>query len=809
MALSGTISKNVGSYWRLQLEWSATQNISANTSTVTAKLYWIATSSYGAVTSSATKTCAIKIGGSAWNTKSTAGMGSLKANEKKLIHTFSQVVTHNSDGTASIYFDAYFDAELTLSGTYYGRIDLDQKTFTLNTIPRASILTSSPSWTAGNPLTISVSRASSSFLHDITIKVNGVVIKYLYNVATSTTVNFTDTENANIFKELAKDTVNWNQATTIDVKTKNGTAIVGTKSYTGTCSSPVASTQTHTGNFDIGESVGIGISRANSKFTHTVRVYLGSTLITTKTGVTTAVTWTPTQEEINAMYNTVPNSISITSKIQVDTFFNGVQVRSTTTKSGTARVANSNPTFTGTEITYSDSNSVTATLTGDTTKIIQNASTIRVTLPVASKAVAINGATMQSYIATLGGQQVSTAYSESDLYFDFNTIDSSVDQTLTIKAVDSRGNSAQVTKTVTMIPYVAPKLNANAKRKNGFDIATVLSANGEIAPITVNGVQKNRVLEVKYRHKKVSETNPITWNVWTTFTYSTTGQLFKATNKTIDLDNGSSHNVEFMVRDSLSSKSYAMVVSAGKPVFFIDSIKNSIGVGKFPTQNNEIAIDGTVNATNVNTNVVNTTNVNTNGIETAYLNINFENDLGSDTVNGGLRVGSQTGVNIKMDGNEILACTGTTPSNLHIQSEGGKVVMFQNAGTETLTFEDGYIRTENYIYPSLGNGWVNYSGTTGYQRCSYWKDKMNVVHITGLIKSGSNSGTVPVFTLPVGYRPLNQQILFVPTASNLSSTIKAPPARVDILTNGQVLIQSNADSGWTSLSNIHFKAEIS
>lgn len=41
MALSGTINKDFGGGYRIQIEWTATQNISANTSTITAKFYLI------------------------------------------------------------------------------------------------------------------------------------------------------------------------------------------------------------------------------------------------------------------------------------------------------------------------------------------------------------------------------------------------------------------------------------------------------------------------------------------------------------------------------------------------------------------------------------------------------------------------------------------------------------------------------------------------------------------------------------------------------------------------------------------------
>lgn len=51
---------------------------------------------------------------------------------------------------------------------------------------------------------------------------------------------------------------------------------------------------------------------------------------------------------------------------------------------------------------------------------------------------------------------------------------------------------------------------------------------------------------------------------------------------------------------------------------------------------------------------------------------------------------------------------------------------------------------------TLTSSWANYS--TGYQVAQYWKSD-GIVHIEGLIKSGSVGGGSPFFTLPSGFRP--------------------------------------------------------
>ena len=268
MALSGSMSTIVQTHWKLSIEWTATQSITNNTSTITAKMYWESLDSYGAVYSSATKTSAIQHDGGSWSTESAAGMAGLDANQKKLINTYTFTVTHASDGSKSFSLDGYFDAEITLGSSYYSRINLTEKTFTLNDIPRETKLTSSASWTAGNSLSLTFDKASSSFTTNVEIKVNGVSIKTITGITGSTyTYTFSALENENIIKELNKDTTYWNQASSLVVTTKNGSTTIGSSNtYSGTCSSPPV-TQVSAPDFNVGDSVTVTMSSEyNSNF---------------------------------------------------------------------------------------------------------------------------------------------------------------------------------------------------------------------------------------------------------------------------------------------------------------------------------------------------------------------------------------------------------------------------------------------------------------------------------------------------------------------------------------------------------------
>lgn len=170
MALSGSKVLAVGSYWELIVEWTATQNISANTSSVTAKLYWAAKPGVGYVSSSTSKSVSITIDGTQSGATATAG---LSAGQKKLIHTYTKTVPHLADGSKTFAVSGTFDMQVTLSGTYYSSKTVSGS-WALDSIARASsfTMTDKDIW-AGEGATINISRASASFTHTVYYKFGG------------------------------------------------------------------------------------------------------------------------------------------------------------------------------------------------------------------------------------------------------------------------------------------------------------------------------------------------------------------------------------------------------------------------------------------------------------------------------------------------------------------------------------------------------------------------------------------------------------------------------------------------------------
>lgn len=104
---------------------------------------------------------------------------------------------------------------------------------------------------------------------------------------------------------------------------------------------------------------------------------------------------------------------------------------------------------------------------------------------------------------------------------------------------------------------------------------------------------------------------------------------------------------------------------------------------------------------------------------------------------------------------------------------------------------------EAWIGVSYQNSWVNYGGAT-YAPVTYFKDKNGMVHLRGLMKSGTCGSTA--FTLPAGYRPAYRLIFPSITASSVG--------RLDVLADGTVLPDPTmCNNLYFSVEGVTFRAE--
>lgn len=225
MALSGSFTGSIYSgHYSIKVEWSATQDIAKNTSTITAKYYFI--NDYSISIGSRTNSVRIDdtyfdLSSNAMSTKGTHYLGSK-----------SKTVTHNNDGTKQVFMSAAFKIKATLDGTYYEQI-YASKTITLNTIPRASSI----SWGSGTSsrigltdgTTIKISSASSTFTHTLTYSF-GTKTGTIVTKTTKTSISWT------IPKNFANEIPNSTTGTgKIYCYTYNGNTLIGTSELRLTC----------------------------------------------------------------------------------------------------------------------------------------------------------------------------------------------------------------------------------------------------------------------------------------------------------------------------------------------------------------------------------------------------------------------------------------------------------------------------------------------------------------------------------------------------------------------------------------------
>jgi hypothetical protein len=105
-----------------------------------------------------------------------------------------------------------------------------------------------------------------------------------------------------------------------------------------------------------------------------------------------------------------------------------------------------------------------------------------------------------------------------------------------------------------------------------------------------------------------------------------------------------------------------------------------------------------------------------------------------------------------------------------------------------------------WISPTLQNGWVYYGSP--YEPPGYYMDVAGVVHLRGLIKSGTVGYSTPVFILPTPYIPSYTTINAQPSA-DLFGEVRILAANDSNGSPGAVVV-SQGSNAWASLSGISF-----
>lgn len=102
-------------------------------------------------------------------------------------------------------------------------------------------------------------------------------------------------------------------------------------------------------------------------------------------------------------------------------------------------------------------------------------------------------------------------------------------------------------------------------------------------------------------------------------------------------------------------------------------------------------------------------------------------------------------------------------------------------------------RVEQFIAPTLLNSWVNFG--TPYNNAGYARDSLGFVYLRGVVTAGAMLS--PMFRLPAGYRPANEELLTGGSRDDFG--------RIDILPTGDVVPKFGTNV-YVSLDGLRFKA---
>ena len=291
-----------------------------------------------------------------------------------------------------------------------------------------------------------------------------------------------------------------------------------------------------------------------------------------KTG--SSYTFNLTSAERTTLRNATPNSNTLTVYFYVRTVIAGQTYYSN--KPATMTIVNGNPTITG--VTYKDNNASSVAVSQNDQVIIQNQSQLLFNF---STLTALKSATLTQIAVTINSVTKSMSLSgasKSNVSLAFGQVNTSSNINASIKLTDSRGNTATVSKAITIEAWTAPTAIITLARRQNFYSDTDLTVDADFS--SIGG--KNSIT-ITYYYKLTSASS------WTTG-----GTMSDMQTVTMNLDNTQEWNVKVTITDAFATTSYILSVDKGIPIIFFDRLKRSVGINCFPTQEGSIEASGLI-----------------------------------------------------------------------------------------------------------------------------------------------------------------------------------------------------------------------
>lgn len=267
------------------------------------------------------------------------------------------------------------------------------------------------------------------------------------------------------------------------------------------------------------------------------------------------------ETQLNTLFNATSNQQKYQIFWLLYTLSSGTSIGNTTTQS-IGIINNANPIFT--DFDFADINPITTAVTSSNQSIVGGVSTLQITIPTTKKATALKGASIVSYIIS----DKAIDYSDSEITKTISQYNSSK---IVVSAVDTRGNTTTVQKTITDFivynPIAINQTSATISRTNNIDEETKISFEGTFWNNNFGKVDNALSIAYKYRLKGSSET--YTTGV-TTITPTISNNSFSVTDKAIlgDINGGfdvsKSYEIVVEVSDKLSVNEIDYTLNPGK-----------------------------------------------------------------------------------------------------------------------------------------------------------------------------------------------------------------------------------------------------
>lgn len=267
------------------------------------------------------------------------------------------------------------------------------------------------------------------------------------------------------------------------------------------------------------------------------------------------------ETQLNDLFNATSNQQKYQMFWLLYTLNNGTSIGNTTTQS-VGVINNANPIFT--DFDFADINPITTAVTSSNQSIVGGVSTLQITIPTTKKATALKGASIVSYIIS----DKAIDYSTSEIT---KTIPQYNSSKIVVSAVDTRGNTTTIQKTITDFIVYSPitinQTSATISRTNNIDEETKISFEGTFWNSNFGKV--NNSLSIAYKYRLKGSSNAYTTGV-TTITPAISNNSFSVTNKAILGDTNSGFDV---------SKSYEIIVEVSDKLS-VNEIDYTLNPGK-------------------------------------------------------------------------------------------------------------------------------------------------------------------------------------------------------------------------------------